>query len=76
MAEVTVNTLVSDDAGVATVKVVVPGFSVERTASSKRHPRDAVLRSVGEGLALARALRAAADDLETQAMERSHYWNG
>lgn len=76
MAEVTVNTLASNTASVAKVDIVLPGFATSHTGTSKKHPNDSALPGVGEALALARALRAAAENLEVTALERTHYWNG
>lgn len=67
MTKVEVQALVTDDAAVAEVKVDVAGFKKTFTGSSKRHPTDPVKRHVGEQLAIARALRAAAEELEADA---------
>lgn len=64
MAKVKVNTLVGNNASVANVKVDVGSFSGSFTAESKKHPKDEPLASVGEALALSRALAKVAADLE------------
>lgn len=60
--------IVGSDAAVARVSVSIPGFD-KRTyvGTSKKHPKDASNHTIGEQLAVARALAKAAEDLEFQA---------
>lgn len=67
MTNVIVNTIVDEDAAAASVYVDFQGFTGKYTASSKRHPKDNVNKSLGEGLAVARALQKAVTDIRVWA---------
>lgn len=74
MSAVETNVIVGADAAVAQVSVDLVGYDRRTyTGTSKKHPKDQSIRSVGEALALARALRKAAEDLEFQATTRVEY---
>lgn len=71
MAEISFNSLVSNEASVAVVDVAISGYHGAFTGVSKKHPKDRHVASVGEALATARAFREAADDLEEWAVQRN-----
>ena len=71
MSTIETNVIVGPDAAVAQVKVGILGWdSRTYTGTSKKHPKDTANHTIGETLALARALRKAAEDLEFQATSR------
>jgi hypothetical protein len=71
MSKVETNAIVGSDAAVAQVSVDLAGWDRRTyTGTSKKHPKDAPNHTIGEALALARALRKAAEDLEFQASTR------
>lgn len=64
MADVTVETIVDEDAAVAKVTVKIGTLTTGvYTGSSKRHPTDYMNSNIGESLAIARALEKAVKDL-------------
>jgi len=71
MSHVEVFDLVSEDASVAKVEVYLDGhtFSTSAVGSAKKHPSDPPVHAVGEALALSRALREVAEELERYATE-------
>lgn len=74
MTTVETNVIVGQDAAVAQVSLDLVGYDRRvYTGTSKKHPKDPSIRSVGEALALARALRKAAEDLEFQASTRVEF---
>jgi hypothetical protein len=67
-ADVNINVLSTDDAAVAEVSVWVGSrAAASAVASSKRHPEDDPDQDAGASIALARALREVADDMEKAA---------
>jgi hypothetical protein len=73
---ITTDSIVGSDAAVAKVTVEIPGFD-KRTyvGTSKKHPKDQSNHAIGEQLAVSRALRKAAEDLEFQAQARVEWAN-
>lgn len=72
---ITTDSIVGSDAAVAKVTVEIPGHD-KRTyvGTSKKHPKDAPNHTIGEQLAISRALAKAAEDLEFQATTKIE-WN-
>lgn len=77
MADVTVETIVDENAAVAKVTVSFADVTGEYTGSSKRHPKDPAVSTIGEMLAISRAFQKAADDLNLWAaaeVKDMEYW--
>ncbi len=74
MSNVETNVIVGTDAAVAQVVISLAGWDKRTyTGTSKKHPKDVSNYTIGEALALARALRKAAEDLEFQSSVRVEY---
>lgn len=71
MAKVEVTTIVDNDASAARIDVEILGSNelFWATGSAKKHPKDPSVVVVGEALALSRAFREIADELEDYAMD-------